>query len=80
MIIADQRTNEPDLLAGVINQPLSIKDLDGGLIVELSAPDSGWQLDALRKVDRNIRAYIGGHAAEGFEIFVGPQWVGGSEV
>ncbi|TOH16472.1 hypothetical protein [Vibrio parahaemolyticus] len=75
MIVSrSKHPHEPDLLAGHEFMPLRIVDLDGVEVVQLSAPNGGWRHDTLECVD------YGSMSPDGWDAYLGAQWIGSSEV
>ena len=68
------RSGEPDLLIGHEYCPLWIIDLQGELMALYCAPNGGWTHDALECVD-----YFS-VSPDGWEAYLGKQWIGSSEV
>lgn len=76
MIIARPITLiEPDLLLGREFEALKFKDApDGHLLALVPAPPGGWTHDALEQVSLPI-------SANGtWDAYLGPEWVGSSEI
>lgn len=74
MIVARPLHNtEPDLLSGYEQQALIIKDLDGKEIHRIDAPSNGWSHAELESIDYyNI--------SPEWDVYLGIQWIGSSEV
>ncbi|EGQ9284290.1 hypothetical protein F7U66_00285 [Vibrio parahaemolyticus] len=65
---------EEDLLIGHENEVLIIMNLDQIPVKRISPPNGGWTHDELEKVD-----YYG-ISPDGWDAFIGHQWMGSSEV
>lgn len=66
-----QTDYEPDLLKGLENAVLTIgKSL-------YDAPSCGWSHDL---IERYAAAYANRHQSEAWDIYLGSQWVGSSEI
>ncbi len=75
MIVARPNTaKEPDLLAGREFEALRYVAMDGQELATIPAPAAGWTHDALERVRPDI------HEGETWDAFLGPQWVGSSEL
>lgn len=75
MIVARPcRSHEPDLLIGREFEPLIIQDLAGVECVRYAPPNNGWTHTALECVD-----YFS-VSPDGWEAYLGTQWIGSSEV
>lgn len=68
------RSHEQDLLLGHEHDDLSIRDLKGKECVCYAPPYQGWTHDALECVD-----YFS-VSPDGWEAYLGEQWIGSSEV
>lgn len=64
---------EPDLLIGFENTELMIKDLDGNNLKRIT-PQEPWTHRTLESLDFSEFETIG------YNVFLGTQWIGGSEV
>ncbi|EGQ8547891.1 hypothetical protein ACPHXT_004023 [Vibrio alginolyticus] len=69
--------SEPDLLIGNEFSPIIIKDLDEQVIVtiEPSLP-AGWTHDLLEQTN----TYAQSISPDGWEAYLGGQWIGSSEI
>lgn len=69
--------SEPDLLIGRQRQPLSFEDSSGNILDVFAAPRSGWTHALIERVYSHlmIDKYHGV-----YDIYLGYQWVGSSEV
>ncbi len=65
---------EPDLMEGRTLDPLRILSLEGVEVVQYHAPKEGWTHDALECVD-----YFS-VSPDGWDAYLGEQWIGSSEV
>ncbi|WP_299143618.1 hypothetical protein [uncultured Vibrio sp.] len=65
---------EPDLIEGQALAPLRIVSLEGEDVVQYLAPKGGWTHDALECVD-----YFS-VSPDGWDAYLGEQWIGSSEV
>ncbi|MDC5708415.1 hypothetical protein [Vibrio europaeus] len=66
--------SEPDLLVGYAHHDLVIKNMDGEQCLSVKAPQSGWTHDLLEQYDYDAVA------KEGWDAYLGNQWIGSSEV
>lgn len=69
-----QHPNERDLLLEHEHDKLSIRNLEGVELACYLAPVQGWTHDALECVD-----YLS-VSPDGWEAYLGSQWIGSSEV
>ncbi len=74
MIARPITMDEPDLLIGGEFMPLRIANLDGVDVVKLSPPEGGWTHDVLESIDYDAIS------PDGWDVHLGPQWIGSSEV
>lgn len=74
--VTDRRPGEPDLMAALRMETLKVVDLDGGAILAREAPAGGWTHDELER----IAVAIEPDCLAGADAFLGPQWVGSTEV
>ncbi len=65
---------EPDLMEGRTLDPLRILSLEGVEVVQYHAPKEGWTHDALECVDYYSVS------PDGWDAYLGEQWIGSSEV
>ncbi len=65
---------EPDLMEGRTLDPLRILSLEGVEVVQYHAPKEGWTHDALECVD-----YFS-VSPDGWDAYLGEQWIGSPEV
>ncbi|WP_076414889.1 hypothetical protein [Shewanella sp. UCD-KL12] len=65
--------SEPDLLLNNENETLKILDLEGTLMKEIKAVVP-WTHDSLEAID-----YYS-YSTEGWEVYLGSEWIGSSEV
>lgn len=74
--IVAQPTNdkEPDLLIGNENYALTVQNLTGNVLVNISPDDIGWAHPKLLPLD------IGSMVPEGWDVYLGAEWVGSSEI
>lgn len=71
--ITDQRPREPDLLVGSEHAALDIRDLNGQLLLNVSAPLTGWTHASLSEIQPP-------EAEEGADAYLGGNWIGSTEV
>lgn len=74
--ITDIQGDEPDMLGSVYREDLSIYSLGGEIITTISAPDIGWTHESLEAENVKIRELC----TQGCDAYLGPAWVGSSEV
>ncbi|MFN1149603.1 hypothetical protein ACJ0RR_002666 [Serratia liquefaciens] len=65
---------EPDLLIGNENYPLKVQDLAGKVLTSISPDDTGWTHAQLLAID------IDSMAPEGWDAYLGDEWIGSSEI
>ncbi|MCW8336559.1 hypothetical protein [Vibrio paucivorans] len=65
---------EPDLITGHTLALLRIVSLEGEEVVQYNAPKGGWTSDVLECVD-----YFS-VSPDGWDAYLGEQWIGSSEV
>lgn len=74
--VTDVLPGEPDILSPVRMAPLTVKDLQGDILLQLDPPPGGWTHDRLCQASEDLAGVT--HA--GAEGFLGEQWVGSTEV
>jgi hypothetical protein len=75
MIVAKPITSkEPDLLAGNEHKTVTIKDLSGTELASIKPVSTGWTHDKLLAID------IDSMAPYGWDVYLGSEWIGSSEV
>ncbi|HEY3983488.1 hypothetical protein [Cedecea sp.] len=65
---------EPDLLIGNENYPLTVQNLAGNVLARISPDSTGWTHHKLLALD------IDSIAPEGWDAYLGAEWVGSSEI
>jgi hypothetical protein len=75
MIVAQPiNEKEPNLLIGNENKGLTIQDLAGKVLASISPDDTGWTHAQLLAID------IDSMAPEGWDAYLGDEWIGSSEI
>lgn len=74
--ITDERSGELDILTAVSREALRVTQLDGQLIETIPAPVKGWTHAALVMTAEQLVIKTG----DGAEAYLGPAWVGSTEV
>ncbi|WP_099319865.1 hypothetical protein [Erwinia amylovora] len=79
MIVARPWKGETnDLLTGLEKEDVLITDLQNLPLKRIPAPECGWTHDSLEALE-NV-AYDVSDKNDGWEMYLGTQWIGGSEV
>ncbi|PYD36569.1 hypothetical protein [Serratia plymuthica] len=65
---------EPDLLIGNENKPLKIQDLSGKVLNSITPDGRGWTHAQLLAIN------IDSMAPEGWDAYLGDEWIGSSEI
>lgn len=74
MIIARSLSeSETDLLIGLENEPLTIRDLNGDVKSVIVAPENGWTHATLESVQYNNLS------PDGWDAYLAKIWIGSSE-
>lgn len=68
--------HEPDLLQGHEEDDLCVYSLDGNLLMRQAAPVTGWTHEKLDGLDQVLINQF----PDGWDAWLGGQWVGSSEV
>ena len=71
---------EPDLLIGFEQCALQFTDLDGVIIKQLSAPESGWTHDALEAAEYELPDEVHALGWDAHLIGATKHWIGSSEI
>lgn len=66
--------NEPDLLIGNKNKTLTIQELAGKVLASIRPDSTGWTHAQLLVID------IDSMAPEGWDAYLGDEWIGSSEI
>lgn len=75
MIVAQPiNEKEPDLLIGNENKGLTIQDLAGKVLASIRPDSTGWTHAKLLEID------IDSMAPEGWDAYLGDEWIGSSEI
>jgi hypothetical protein len=74
--ITEIHDGESDILAGIEQYDLEIRTLEGVVIEKLAAPNSGWTHDNLEATAPAYKKRID----DGADAYLGPIWVGSTEV
>ncbi|MFA1240858.1 hypothetical protein ACCC84_21355 [Serratia odorifera] len=67
-------SKEPDLLCGYETAKLVVKDLSGANATEYATPEQGWTHASLEALDLCVAF------PDGWDAFLGGEWVGSSEI
>lgn len=66
--------HESDLLIGHETDELIIKSIEGELMETIQPPKDGWTHDSLESL------YISQYSPNGWDAYLGTQWIGSSEI
>jgi hypothetical protein len=75
-VIVDVRNGEEDILIGFAHYPLNITDAETGTVITTIHSNKLWDYESLSKATDDVNV----NAPNGADYFLGPQWVGGTEV
>ena len=75
IIISQQNSNEKDLLKGSEFRYVTVRDLNGHTAQVIQAPSKGWTIEAIEGLEAYANACY-----NSWDMFLGAQWIGSSEV
>lgn len=76
--VTDVKEGETDILSGYENKVLSIIDLDGKPIIDVTPASGPWNHARLCEI--GVKLELLGLTQEGAEAYLEDQWVGSTEV
>lgn len=74
IIVRPINNREPDILIGLESLTLKITDLEGNEVTQIMASNGHWTYDALESID------FDDYSPEGWNAYLGTNWIGSSEV